>query len=88
MSPIATRICCVCVLYANPKKLFQQLFQACKKLPEVNKIVCKEVFLMSNTVEFLFGYFFQVNMHIAGCWIYLLDFYVISALLHLSVSFS
>ena len=59
MSPVATRICYVFVRYADPEKIFKQLFCACKKRPEVSKTVCGEVYLMPNTVEFLFGYFFK-----------------------------
>lgn len=56
-----------------------------KQLPEVNKIVFKEVYLMSSTMKFLFGCFCKWRRVIAGCWICLLAVYAICALLRLSL---
>lgn len=75
----------VCVLYANPEKVFKHPFCVCKELHEVNKTICKEVDLISNTVESFFWSLFQDAYN----WMLsIFTFHALSALLHFSVSFS
>lgn len=62
-----------------------ELFCACKELPDVNNTVCK-VNLTSNTVQFLGGC--SLKLQTAKCCLCSLTLYAVSALLHLSVSFS